>query len=404
MIEFEEALSLIINNTHRLPVERVLVEDSIGRVLMEDVYSNIEMPPFNKSAMDGYAVKAEDIKRAPVKLRFIGSIQAGKGLKKRVMCGECAKIMTGAPLPEGADSVVMIEETQQYGKNIEILRSVKRWQNVCFQGEDVKKGQRVLEKGKIISISDIGVLATIGRRYVKSIRRPDVAVLNTGGEIVPLGCKLSRRSIYNSNGPQLLSLLKSVQINPRFLGIVKDEPRELTRVIKRGLEGDMLLISGGVSMGDYDLVPGILKDLGVKEIFHKVNIKPGKPLFFGKRKNTIVFGIPGNPVSNFLTHLIFIQPALCKMMGRESCKPLFEEGILKKTFYQKKGRRHFVLVKISNSDSCYRLDPVKSHGSADTLALSRADGFMIVDGDRHLVDENSKMRFITWRKIEGLTI
>ena len=147
-------------------------------------------------------------------------------------------------------------------------------------------------------------------------------------------------------------------------------------------------------MGDYDLVPGILKDLGVKEIFHKVNIKPGKPLFFGKRKNTIVFGIPGNPVSNFLAYLIFIKPALHKMIGRQ----------LKKTFYRKEGRKHFVLVKISNSDSCYRLDPVKSHGSADTLALSRADGFMIVDGDRHLVDENSKMRFITWKREEGLTI
>jgi len=404
MIELEEALSLIINNTHILPVERVLVEDSIGRVLMEDVYSNIEMPRFNKSAMDGYAVKAKDIKRTPAKLRCIGSIQAGRGLKKRVMCGECVKIMTGAPLPKGADSVVMIEETQQYGENIEILKYVKRWQNVCFQGEDIKKGQRVLEKGKIISISDIGVLATIGRRYVKSIRRPDVAVLNTGGEIVSSGDRLSRRRIYNCNGPQLLSLLKSERINPRFLGIVKDEPSVLTKVIKKGLESDMFLISGGVSMGDYDLVPGILKDLGVKEIFHKVNIKPGKPLFFGKRKNTIIFGIPGNPVSNFLAYLIFIKPALYKMIGRQHCEPLFEEGILKKTFYRKEGRKHFVLVEISNSDSCYCLDPVKSHGSADTLALSRADGFMIVDGDRHLVDENSKMRFITWKREEGLII
>jgi len=399
MIQFEQALKTILSNTNALPAEKIDIDDSVGRILMEDIYSDIDIPPFNKSAMDGYAVKAIDIKVVPAGLKCIGAIEAGGVFKKKIDRGECVKIMTGAMLPADTDSVVMVEDTEQSGDHVEIKKSVKKWQNVCFQGEDIRKIQKLLAKRKEISISDIALLATTGRRFIKAIKTPEVALLNTGGEIVPLGQRLTGKKIYNSNGPQLLTLLKSDGIDPYFLGIAKDKVQELTKAIKKGLEKDALLISGGVSMGDYDLVPDVLKGLGVKKIFHKVNIKPGKPLFFGRLKNKIVFGIPGNPVSNFLAYILLIRPALYKMMGKSSPTPVFRQGILDREFRHKRGRKHFILAKITKKDPHYAVTPVRSHGSADILALSRADGFMVADKDAKVIKRGSKVKFITWRAL-----
>ena len=196
MITFEQALKHILDNTKELGVERVFAENAVGRVLMEDVYSKIEMPPFNKSAMDGYALKAKDVKNAPVTLKNIGLIQAGQMFKKEIKRGECVKIMTGAAIPEGADAVVMVEKTQVLAKSIEIMSSVAKGENICAQGKDIQKGQRLLKARTVISTSDISVLASTGRQYVKVIQKPKVAVLNTGGEIVPAGHRLNNRQIY----------------------------------------------------------------------------------------------------------------------------------------------------------------------------------------------------------------
>jgi len=400
MIEFEKALSDILKHTKELTTEHVPLGDSVGRTLMEDIYSKIDMPPFNKSAMDGYTLKAADAKEIPAKLKSIGSIQAGQTFLKKVKFGECAKIMTGAGLPKDTNSVVMVENTQQFEDRVKITKGVKKWENVCFKGEDIKRGQKVLGKGMVISTSDVALLATVGKDFVKVTRKPKVAVLNTGGEIIPLGRKLGKGKIYNSNGPQLLTLLKSDRISSRYLGIAKDRPEALTKAIQEGLKYDILLVSGGVSMGDYDIVPDILENLKVKKIFHKVNIKPGKPLFFGTRGGGIVFGIPGNPVSNFLTYYLFIRPALRKMMGHRMPAPRIEEGILEEAFRRKPGRKHFVLVKISNKMNRYYLIPVESHGSADIMSLSRADGFMIVDGNTLSVKAKTRVKFITWKKEE----
>ena len=397
MITFEQALKCILDNTRILPKERVRVENSVGRILIEDVYSTIEMPPFNKSAMDGYALKAVDIKNVPVKLKNIGLIQAGQMFRKKAGRGECVKIMTGAALPQGADTVVMVEDTKQYGAQVEINRTLKRGKNVCVQGEDIKKGQKLLNKGMVLSTSDVAVLATTGRQYIKVIKEPKVALLNTGGEIVPTGRRLKKRQIYNSNGPQFLALLKADRLNTTFLGIAKDRPAELKRAVRKGLEYDVFLISGGVSMGDYDLVPEVLKSLGVKEVFHGVKTKPGRPLLFATKKNSIVFGIPGNPVSNFLVYYIYIRPALYKMRGYGRCEPKFAEGIVMEPFRHKPGRRHFVPVKIFKKGARRYLSPVKSHGSADILALSKADGFMVVSENTSVVKKGSKANFITWK-------
>jgi len=399
MISYEKALRNIFKNTRRLPTKRILVEDSSGRALSGDIYSKIAMPPFDKAAMDGYALRAQDTKDVTAELRCVGLIQAGEAFKNKIKAGECVKIMTGARLPEGADSVIMVENTQKYNGCVRVLKTVKRKENVCFQGEDLRQGQKVLERGTKISSSHVAILATVGLRCVEVIAEPKVAILNTGGEIVPPGHKLSANKIYNSNGPMLGALLKSDGIRPCFLGIVRDNVKDLAKAMEKGLKADVFLISGGVSMGDYDLVPEALRNMGTRRIFHKVNIKPGKPLFFGMRKNTIVFGIPGNPVSNFLTYLIFIRPALYKMMGRKDYRPVFKEGILKKELSSKSVRKHFVLAKITNKGNHYYLNPITSHGSADTLALSKADAFIVMDENSGIIKNNSRVKFITWKTI-----
>lgn len=399
MIAFQEALEAVLKNTQVLAVERVSIEDCVGRVLKEDVASPLEMPPFDKAAVDGYAVRTSDVSGTPCLLKCVDCIEAGKSFLKEVRTGTCVKIMTGAPMPKNTDGVVMVEDTKVLGAFVEILRGARPGENLCRRGEDLKKGRVVLKKDKLLHISDVAILAAVGKRFVKVGGRPFVSVLNTGGEIVPVGRKLGKNKIYNSNGPMLSALLKSDGLEPECLGIVRDKPLELRKSIERGIGSDILLISGGVSMGDYDLVPDVLKNLGVRKIFHTVRMKPGKPLFFGKKNHTLVFGIPGNPVSNFLSYLVFVRSAIRKMAGYKDYRPVFNEGVVEKVFRQRHGRRHFALVKISKKGRLYRLAPVAAHGSADILSLSQSDGFMEVDEDLHVVRKNSKIGFITWKTI-----
>lgn len=399
MISYEQAVENILKNTRTLPDEKILTEKALAQVLNEDIISGIEMPAFDRSAMDGYALNHLDAKKCPVKLKCIGLIQAGDVFNKKLKRGECVKIMTGAQVPENADTVVMVEYTRITDEGVEILKASQKSENIFFQGEDFKRGQVVLAKGTKILPSHIGILATVGRKFVKVIGKPKVAVLNTGGEIVSLGKKLGRNKIYNSNGPMLQALLESDGIEPVRLGIAKDNSKELKEKIKKGLDADILLISGGVSMGDYDLVPDILVELGVKKIFHKVNIKPGKPVFFGTRNKTVIFGVPGNPVSNFVAYHIFIHPVIQKMMGEHLPGPGFNEGITATEFHKKAGRRYFALAKLSIKEGGVYLFSIPGHSSADTLSLSRADSLVMLDDASTGVKSNSKVKFITWRKI-----
>ncbi|MFH1799034.1 MAG: gephyrin-like molybdotransferase Glp [Candidatus Omnitrophota bacterium] len=398
MINFQDAVIKILKNTQVLSTTKIQVEESVGHILAEDIYSKINMPPFNKSAMDGYALKAGDITKNTAKLRCIGTIQAGKSFNKCVKAGQCVKIMTGAAIPKGADSVIMVEDTRFVNDSVEILSFVKEGQNICVKGEDIRKNQKVIKKGIKISISDIALLASVGKQFIKVVRKPTAAFFNTGDEILPVTEKLTKNKIYNSNGPQLTALLKSRGIKADFLGIIKDNPRYLRQAIMEGLKYDLLLISGGVSMGDYDLIPKVLKGSGVKEVFHNIRIKPGKPLFFGVHEKTIIFGIPGNPVSSFTIFILFVQMAIYKMMGYQKCKPEFEKGILEKGFQHKTGRKHFVPVKVVKKKSQYYLNTVNSNGSADIVSLSTADGFMAVEEDVPYVKSKSKVNFILWEK------
>lgn len=399
MITYEQALEDILKNTRTLPDEKIPIGESIGRILKEDIISGVEMPPFNRSAMDGYALNHLDIKKIPVKLKGVGLIKAGDVFKKKLKRGECVKIMTGAALPEHADCVVMVEYTRLSAGMVEVLRAAQKGENVFFRGEDFGRGQKVLDSGTRISSSHIPIFVTLGKKFIKVTGKPKVAILNTGSEIVQLGHKLSRNKIYNSNGPMLEALFRSDGFEPVVLGVAKDNKEELKKMIIGGFGGDILLISGGVSVGDYDLVPDALKELGVKKVFHKVNIKPGKPVFFGIKGKTFIFGIPGNPISNFVAYFIFVMPAIQKMMGYQDYGFGFKEGVLESEFHKKAGRCHFVLVSVAKKKNRYFLSPVAGHSSADTLSLAKADGFMMVDVRVTIVKNKERVKFITWKEI-----
>ena len=248
MITFEEAVKTVLKHAKQLPPVQTCIEDAVGRALLEDVYSGMDMPPFNKSAVDGYAVRAADLTPGR-ELRCSGVIQAGDAFKGKVRGGECVKIMTGAPLPAGADAVVMVEVTEERNGMVKFSEGIKKGSNIARRGEDIKKGQKVLSRGTVIKISHIAVLAAVGRGHVKTGALPKVALINTGGEIVPPGAKLAGNRIYNSNGPMLSAMLKTDKVCAAPV-IVRDEAKKMKAALARALKTDMLLISGGVSMGD----------------------------------------------------------------------------------------------------------------------------------------------------------
>jgi len=393
MISFEEAIKTVLDNARPLPPVMTRLEDSMGRVLLEDISSGIDMPPFDKSAVDGYALKSAEVK-AGLTLRNIGLIQAGDIFKGRLRPGECVKIMTGAPVPPGADAVVMVEETSDNVNSVKFLKAIRKGANIALRGEDIKKGQKIMARGSALSISHIAALAAVGRSHVKTGALPKVSLINTGGEIVPPGLKLGKNRIYNSNGPMLAAMLKADGITAAPV-IVRDDFKKMKAAIAKALKADIVLISGGVSMGDYDLVPAVLKTLGMNAIFHKVRVRPGKPMFFGRKGRTLVFGIPGNPVANFMAYLAYVRPVIRKMGGRADYTPEFRTGICAGTFEPKTPRRALVLSNV-RAKTEYSLKEVTNNGSADILALAQANGFtMVKEGGS--IKKNGKAEFISWR-------
>ncbi len=422
MIKFEKALQEVLSRTRKLGMKSIPLKKAIGSVLAEDIRAKFDVPLFHKSAMDGYAVCAKDLKFAPIDLRCLGTVSAGGFYPGRVKKGECVKIMTGSPLPEGADSVVMVEFTKnsplssilpleeglpscgwergnRWGCNsVRILCRVSKGENVCLKGEEIEKGEIVLKKGTLIRAPEVAILAMLGRSRVKVYRKPTVSILCTGDELIEPGHRLLKFShIYNSNGPMLCSLLTSMNIENQYLGIAKDKARDLKKKIKEGLKVDLFILSGGVSMGEYDFVPEVLRNCGVKIVFHKVAMKPGKPILFGTKGKTLIFGVPGNPVATYLSFLLLIKPAIEKMIGRETSLKIVK-GILKTDFRQKPGKRkHFLPVHIKRKEKQNEIFPVKTyHGSADIASLLPANGFMVVDADISFLKKNSEVNVIRW--------
>ncbi len=372
MISFEEALAIVMSSVRPTGKEKVDVSSSLHRVLAEDVHSDIDMPPFDKSAMDGYACRSDDLSGY---LRVIEIIPAGKPPQRNIGKGECAKIMTGAMLPSGADCVIKIEDTVIVSEGlIRYQGGASPKRNICFRAEDIKAGEAMLAKGTRIRPQEIALLATVGcaRPLVACV--PRVGVIATGSELVDPGEKVQESKIRNSNGFQLAAQARSSGAAVMNYGIAEDSDEALNAAIRKGLaENDILIVSGGVSVGDFDLVPEIMKRNGLDIRFDRVAIKPGKPMTFGVSERAVCFGLPGNPVSTFVLFEIMARPYLEATMGC-AAQPVEICFRLGKTISRKRtGRRAFIPVVRIDSETVV---PVEYHGSAHIGAICLADGLV----------------------------
>ncbi len=384
MIPVSEAQRIIIESINTLPEENITIVESLSRVLSCDIISDIDIPSCNLSGMDGYAVRWDDVKGAssnnPKVLNIVDDIPAGSLPKNRVGEGETARIMTGAVLLEGADSVVMVEDTEIFGTSVKIKKEPKPYENVIQSGENIKKGELLLEKGRIIGPPEIGILASLGMENVKAIRQPKIAVLSTGNEIVDIGEELSPGKTRNTNTYTLSAQIQEAYGIPIDLGIAKDTKEEITSKIKRVLEeADMLITSGGVSVGDYDIVKDVLEGMGLMVKFHKVAMRPGKPTLFGLIKEKPFFGLPGYPVASMVCFEILVRPAILKMGGRRNLERPIIKAILKENIKKKADRRHYLRVILEKKEGIFSAKLTGPQGSSVLSSMVKGDGLLIAE-------------------------
>jgi molybdopterin molybdotransferase len=374
MIELKEALQIVLRSARLLASEHTDICQALNRILAEDVTSDIDMPPFDKAVVDGYACRRSDLANT---LTIIETIQAGVTPTRAIGSNQCAKIMTGAAIPQGADCVIMIEHTENVGENAILFRGEQTPDNFCRKGEDIKIGQVVLRKGTRIKPQHIAVAASVGHTRPLVAKRPRVAIIATGDELVEPSLKPGPSQIRNSNSVQLVTQVESVGAAVRDYGVVKDITTEIDRVVKIAVsDNDVVIVSGGVSVGDLDLVQGILKQNNVKLLFEKIAIEPGKPTVFGISDKTYFFGLPGNPVSTFVAFELLVKPFLYKLMGY-NYSPISVRMPLDKTVVRKNTERQsWIPVNIMNTGTA---KPVEYHGSAHILALCNADGLLSIE-------------------------
>ena len=394
MIDYEEALRLALEHARPRGTEEVPVAAAACRVLAEDVAARISSPPFDKAAMDGYAVRAQDVQRLPAELELIGQAFAGEPARLTIGPGQACVITTGAPVPPGADTVVMVEHTEQAGAGRVRIRKLTG-ANICPEGEDARAGQVLLRAGEVMTPLRVGVAATAGAAQVRVYRLPGAALLCTGSEVVEPGAAPGPGRIFNSNGPMLSSLLTPLCSECSYLGIVADDAAQLEARVRRGLAADLLVISGGVSMGQHDLVPAVLERCGVRQVFHRVAIRPGKPAFFGTSGSGLVLGMPGNPESCFVIFKLLAEPALAAMAGHTDLPPRLQEGTVAEGFANNGDRMNVLPCRIEGSPGgpLLRLQP--HHGSADLVGPGQADGFFVVPRGVQRVAAGDRLRFFT---------
>jgi molybdopterin molybdotransferase len=372
MLELEEALARILARLPKPTTENIPLGLAVRRIAGEQIIAPCDLPLFDNSSMDGYAVRAADVANAgsksPIRLRVIGRVAAGDFFDKEVQSGECVRIFTGSPLPRGADAIVMQEDTQtDSGENgsVLVLDSVKPWENVRFHGEDVKRGTTLVEAGEEFNVGRIAVLAAMGLGNVTATRRPTVGVLATGTELKLAGESLAPGQIYESNRITLTPLIESAGGISRAFPIVKDDPSVTLAALKNAFaQCDIVITCGGVSVGEMDFVKSAFEELGGQLDFWKVSIKPGKPFVFGQLGNRFLFGLPGNPISAFVTFLLLARPALLQWQGAANTTPPLHSGVLAEQLSNPGDRRHFMRVHIDDTGT------VRSSGTQASHVLS----------------------------------
>jgi len=411
VISVEQALEKVLEHIEILEVEESPILSCLGQALAEDIFSEINIPPMDNSAMDGFAVRAADTRgasrKSPRILRVIDTAVAGSISQAKVEPGMAVRIMTGAPVPKGADAVVKFEETDQLerGANapeVGILTEVEKGLEIRRVGEDIAKGMMVLDKGTVIRPAEVGALASLGRSLIKVIRRPVVAIIATGDEVVDITKPLPEGKIYNSNSYGLAAQVMRYGGIPRILGIASDVEGSLVARLHLGLDADMLVTSGGVSLGDYDIVREVLAKEG-EIVFWRVRQKPGKPLTFGMIRafadgggvrKIPLFGLAGNPVSAMLNFELFARPAMLKMMGRKKLGKPMIEATIEEPIKNTDGRRIFARAVVQKREGKYFARLTGPQGSGILTSMTLANGLVIVPEDMPGVEEGDSVQVI----------
>jgi molybdopterin molybdotransferase len=373
-----DAQKVVLDAASVLSLEKISILDALGRVLGEDIVAERDNPPWDNSAMDGFAVRWEDIKQEhaiqkPVTLLIIEDVPAGTMPSKTVGSGQAIRIMTGAPIPRGADTVLKVEDTEHTPDAVRVLKAEPKGANIRPQGEDVKKGDCIIAKGSRIRPSEVGMLAILAKSLVFVYQRPRVAILSTGDELADLDERFSEEKIINSNSYGIAAAVQEAGGIPLLLGIARDTPMALKEKISQGLNADMVVLSGGVSMGDYDFTKAVFRELGAEMNFWKLAIRPGQPLAFGKIQGKLAFGLPGNPVSSMVTFEQLVRPALLKMSGcrnygRPVVQAIFQEG-----FSKRADRRHFLRGILTREDGAFKVRTTGDQGSGILTSMVKAN-------------------------------
>jgi molybdopterin molybdotransferase len=378
MLSYTEAQHIIKSFAHSFGTENVLLDDALGRVIAEDVFADRDYPPFNRSAMDGYAIKAEDVKNGISRFEILDTIYAGGTTKKELGSEQCYKIMTGAAVPLSANAVIRKEDAEQQDSSVSFsIDEIKTFQNIARRGEDLKKGHPVLNKSARCNAAITGLLASVGKDKILVESLPTVAIITTGNEVIELGKEVNEVQIRNSNFYVLKALLKSWNLKHSYHHHVLDDPKEIFSCLEKALQYDIVIINGGVSAGDADYVPSVLNQLGVEQLFHKVAIRPGKPFWCGHKEQTMVFALPGNPLSCLVTFTLFIKHYLESCFGLSSSLvslPIAEER------KQRVKLDEFFPVQIKGEPSQFH--PVLFNGSGDIRLGFEANAFAIHPADK----------------------
>jgi molybdopterin molybdotransferase len=383
MIDVGNALNIIDENTKEMDLEKRDIVSCLNKVLAEDIYSQDNLPPFDKSAMDGYAIKSEDTKGCDtgkaIEFEIKGLIKAGDHCEEELKHGQAFKIMTGAPLPKGADAVIEIEKVKVEGSILKVVQVIKEGNNVIKFGEEIKVGELALSKGSNIRPVEIGLLASLGYSSVKVYKSPTIALVITGDELVDIDTKLEKGKIRNSNEYSLKALIKNLDAKYLSLGLVSDDKDNLMKNVEYALENaDIVISSGGASVGDYDFVEDVLKEIGADVKFNSVAIKPGKPVTFATYKKKLYFALPGNPLSLITTFEEFVKPAIEKMMGKQIGNKGEFAVTLAEDFKAKVGRKKYIYVDLKEDNGKYYAYKLGSQCSNHLMTMSEANGIIII--------------------------
>ena len=385
MISFQQARELVIarsKSLHATPHTLSLaIQDALGFVLARDVLTDREYPPFDRSTRDGYAVRAKEAAQGAA-LRCVGEIKAGDAVTEVLPAGSCIQIMTGAAVPAGADAVVMIEFTRRDDETVTFERATQNGQNIVARGSEARSGQVALSPGLRLGFAELAVAAQVGAHTLECYEKPSVAILSTGDEVVAVTETPGPFHIRNSNSVSLAAQVQLAGGTAVPLGNALDRVEDLAAKIEQGLKHDILVLSGGVSMGKYDLVESVLKGLGAEFYFDAVAIRPGKPAVFGRCGNTLVFGLPGNPVSTMVTFQLFVIPAIDLLGGREARPLPLLEATLAESLKEKVGLTHFLPARVEWNGTQARVAALPWQGSGDIAALTRANCFLMVPAER----------------------